>query len=271
MKKLFSFNLELTKRQTFLLGLIIPVLLCITYTIFSEMAYAENARQKLLPSFAKIGEAFISLTTDSDARIEMPLLWYDTATSMTRLMIGIVASAVSGLALGLAVGLFPLLRALLNPTLTFLANINPMAILAILFMIFGTGNESKVALIMFGFVPIIIATIVLSIEGIPQQQFIKASTLGANQFQTIYTLIIPQLMPRLINIIRSNIGYIWVFIIAAESLAGTDGIGYRIAKFKRKMAMDDILIYVMWVSVIGYAMITACNFSVKRFYPWFNK
>jgi ABC-type nitrate/sulfonate/bicarbonate transport system permease component len=78
-------------------------------------------------------------------------------------------------------------------------------------------------------------------------------------------------MPRLINIIRSNIGYIWVFIIAAESLAGTDGIGYRIAKFKRKMAMDDILIYVMWVSVIGYAMITACNFSVKRFYPWFNK
>jgi NitT/TauT family transport system permease protein len=218
-----------------------------------------------------MGEAVVKLTTEVDARVHAPLLWVDTLASLERLVIGLGMAAVFGLVIGVLIGMFPLFRAMLNPLFDFISNINPMAILVILFMVFGTGSEAKIALIVFGITPIIIATIVLAIEGLPGQQLIKASTLSATQPQTISYLIIPQIMPNLINVVKANIGYAWVFIIAAESLAGSDGLGYRIALFKRKLALDSILPYVMWISMIGYAMIAICNVSVKRFYPWFNK
>lgn len=269
--QIFSFNLSLTKTKTVLIGLVIPLLLILSYMNASQNAYDVNPNQKLLPSFEKMLDASIKLATEDDARTGSPLLWVDTFASLERLGIGILLSATMGLIVALMIGMFPVLRALLNPLFTFLSNVNPMAILAILFMAFGTGSEAKIALIMFGLVPIIIATIVMNVEGIPQEQLIKSSTLNGSQWETIWYLIIPQMMPRLIKVIQANIGYAWVFIIAAESLAGSDGLGYRIALFKRKMGMDQILPYVAWISIMSYLMIIACDKSVKRFYPWFNK
>jgi len=269
--KLLSFNLHLETKWKVVLGMCIPLILISLYVMASHSAYQENETQKLLPSFAAMGEQIVILTTEDDPRVEAPLLWVDTFASLERLAMGLGGSALLGLIVALLIGMFPLMRALLQPFFTFLSNINPMAILAILFMVFGTGTEAKVALIMFGIVPIIVATIVMSIEGIPREQLIKSATLNGNNLETIWYLIIPQMMPRLIKVIQANIGYAWVFIIAAESLAGTDGLGYRIALFKRKMAMDSILPYVAWISIMSYGMIIACDQYVKRFYPWYNK
>ena len=269
--KFLSFSYEPSRWGKLVLGLVLPIILLLTYVSASTNAYEHNARQKLLPSFEKMGEASFKLAFTDDPRVGSPLVWVDTLASLERLSAGMALAAVFGLIIGVAIGMFPFFRAALNPLCNFIANVNPMAVLAILFMVFGTGGASKIALIVFGITPIIIATTVLAIEALPNQQLIKAATLNASQTQTISYLIVPQIMPNLINVVKANIGYAWVFIIAAESLAGSDGLGYRIALFKRKLALDSILPYVVWISMIGYAMIMICEQTVKRFYPWFNK
>lgn len=72
---------------------------------------------------------------------------------------------------------------------------------------------------------------------IPPEQITKALTLGASQLQVVYRVILPQVMPRLLDAVRISLGAAWLFLIAAEAIASTDGLGYRIFLVRRYLAM----------------------------------
>ncbi|HAO75485.1 MAG TPA: lipid kinase, partial [Pseudomonas sp.] len=99
---------------------------------------------------------------------------------------------------------------------------------------------------------------------------IKAQTLGANTWTLILRLVLPQLLPRLLISLRLVLGSAWLFLIAAEAIASTDGLGYRIFLVRRYMAMDVILPYVAWITLLAWAM----DFSLRRLtqllFPWYE-
>ena len=64
----------------------------------------------------------------------------------------------------------------------------------------------------------------------------------------------PQVMPRLIDTVRLALGGAWLFLIAAEAIASTEGLGYRIFLVRRYLAMDVILPYVAWITFLGFAI-----------------
>ena len=63
----------------------------------------------------------------------------------------------------------------------------------------------------------------------------------------------PQVLPRLIDTVRLALGAAWLFLIAAEAIASTEGLGYRIFLVRRYLAMDVILPYVAWITFLGFA------------------
>jgi NitT/TauT family transport system permease protein len=95
-------------------------------------------------------------------------------------------------------------------------------------------------------------------------------TLGANTWQIITRLVWPQIMPRLLSSVRLSLGSAWLFLIAAEAIAATEGLGYRIFLVRRYLAMDVILPYVAWITFLAFAL----DFALKRYsqwrYPWFH-
>lgn len=129
-----------------------------------------------------------------------------------------------------------------------------MAILPILFISFGVGEVSKVVLIVVGVCPIIIRDIQLRVQSLPDEQLIKAQTLGANSWQIIVRVILPQIMPKLIEAVRLTLGSAWLFLIAAEAIVATEGLGYRIFLVRRYLSMDVILPYVLWITILAYCM-----------------
>ena len=143
-----------------------------------------------------------------------------------------------------------------------------MALLPILFIVFGLGELSKVALIIFGVAPFIARDIQRCTQEIPKEQLIKAQTLGASTWHILVRVLIPQLLPRLINAIRLSLGAGWLFLIAAEGIASTDGLGYRIFLVRRYLSMDVILPYVAWITLLAFMVDWLLANSSRLLFRW---
>ena len=226
MKRLI--NLAPSRGSRWLLGLLPFLLLAMVYLSLSNARLAENPNDRLLPTPATMASSFYHLATAENVRTGQIVLWTDTFASLERILIGVAISAFIGLVVGILNGGIPLIRAKLSPLVTVASLIPPMAILPILFIAFGTGEAAKIALIVIGVTPFLIRDLQGHTLRLPDEQLIKAQTLGASSWQVLLRVLLPQLTPRLLNATRLALGSAWLFLIAAEAIAAQEGLGYRI-------------------------------------------
>ena len=253
------------------LGLLPFALLLVLYMLASDARLADNPNDKLLPPLNSFVDAIQRMGFEPSKRSGDYLLWADTLASLQRLAIGVAISALVALVVGIGNGTIPYIRSTLSPLVTGLSLVPHMAILPVLFIIFGLGELAKVMLIIIGITPFLIRDLQQRALEIPTEQIIKMQTLGANTWQIITRLVWPQLMPRLISAVRLSLGPAWLFLIAAEAIAATEGLGYRIFLVRRYLAMDVILPYVVWITLLAFAIDFLLNrYSLWR-YPWFHQ
>ena len=230
------------------------ILLACAYLYYSHARLADNPGDKLLPAPATIAATMHQYAFEEDERSGDRLLWTDTEASLERLLSALAISAVVGLSLGLAIGVLPYLRAAIAPFVAALSLIPPLAVLPILFIAVGLGEAAKITLIVIGVAPIIVRDIAMRTAELPTEQIIKAQTLGASTWQIVIRVVLPQMWPRLIDALRLSLGSAWLFLIAAEAIASTEGLGYRIFLVRRYLAMDVILPYVAWITLLAFGM-----------------
>ncbi len=256
------------RAEKIVLGALPFVLLITAYAIGSNIRLAENPNDKLLPSFGQMAESFYTMAFVADVRSGDYLLWGDTGASLGRLLTGIAISAMIAIGLGVPAGFIPRARAMLAPFVAAVSLIPPITVLPILFIIFGLGEVSKIMLIVIGTAPIMVRALAQSVSEIPQEQIVKAVTLGASTWQMVVRVVLPQIMPKLITAIRLGLVPAWIFLISAEAIASTDGLGYRIFLVRRYLAMDVILPYVAWITLIAFALDRVLFLYSKRRYGW---
>lgn len=250
---------------------LLPFLLFLAiYLAAAEIRHEANPQDKLLPTVGKIVQALEKVAIVPDDRSGEILLWHDTGASLKRLGLGVTVAAVIGFFLGLNMGLLPGIRGLSLPFLTFVANIPPLAILPILFITFGVDQLGKVMLIILGTFPLIARDIYLETAKIPTNVVVKALTLGASQFGVIYRVVMPQILPRLIDTVRLVLGAAWLFLIASEAIASQDGLGYRIFLVRRYLSMDIIIVYVLWITLLAYGFDFFLRLVVRWLFPWYS-
>ena len=243
----------------------------ITYLAFSDARLDANPNDKLLPSLDQMISAMERLMFEPSRRTGDYLFWSDTLASLQRLLLGLALATSVALLVGINMGAFNGLFALTSPVLTFIAMIPPLALLPVLLIAFGLGEAGKVALIFIGTMPIMTRDFALSIRSFPKEQIVKAKTLGASDLAVVYKILLPQMMPRLITALRLSIGSAWLFLIAAEAIASTDGLGYRIFLVRRYLSMDIIIPYVLWITILGFCMDYLLRLLLKWRYSWFEQ
>ena len=244
------------------------ILIAIIYVIGSAERRAANPDDKLLPPVSEMVETSKRLVAEPDRRSGDYVLWTDTTASLQRLALGLGISALAGLTLGVAIGLLPVAGAGFGTLVAVLSMIPPMAMLPILFIVFGLGELSKVVLIIIGITPMLVRDISLEVAGMPREQLIKAQTLGASTWQVAIRVVLPQIMPRLIKGLRLMIGPAFLFLISAEAIAADAGLGYRIFLVRRYLSMDVILPYVAWITLLAYLLDLALVLIGRRAFPW---
>ena len=263
-------NIRPSRKLHWALVIIPFILVIIAYMIASDIRHRENPKDKLLPGFSKIGDAIERMAFTEDKRSGEYLMLKDTTASLKRLAMGVCIAALIGLFLGTLTGLIPLVNSNLSSFIAAISLIPPLAILPVLFIIFGLGEVSKVVLIVIGIAPFIVRDIQQRVEELPKEQLIKAQTLGANTWQIFMRVVLPQVTPRLIDAVRLSLGAAWLFLIAAEAIASTEGLGYRIFLVRRYLAMDVILPYVVWISVLAFIIDLLLRKVSQKFFSWYH-
>ncbi|WP_425493400.1 ABC transporter permease [Hoeflea prorocentri] len=169
---------------------------------------------------------------------------------------------------GILIGFIPHMRVTLAPYIATFSLIPPITILPILFITFGLGELSKVMLIVVGTAPVMMRSTAQAVMDIPRELVIKAETLGAGVVQMVSRLVLPQILPKLITAIRLGLVPAWIFLISAEAIASTSGLGYRIFLVRRYLAMDVILPYVLWITLLAFLIDRLLLMISKRAFPW---
>jgi len=248
---------------------VLPFLLVLVlYLSASEARLALNPDDKLLPSLGQMADTLKRYALQEDPRTGGWLFWDDTLSSLRRLTLGIALATAISLVLGIAMGAIPLVGATLSTAAAVVSMIPPLAVLPVLFIVFGLDELSKVMLIVIGIAPVMTRDLEQRAREIPHEWLIKAQTLGASTWTLVLRVILPQLMPRLLVALRLALGSAWLFLIAAEAIASTDGLGYRIFLVRRYLAMDVILPYVAWITLLAWLMDRALKAITVRLFPW---
>ncbi|TIT20771.1 MAG: ABC transporter permease [Mesorhizobium sp.] len=244
-------NATVSRGGALLLGTLPFAAVAIAYLFASAQRLAVNPSDKLLPSPAQMWSAFSDLATVPDKRSGDLILWADTYASLIRLFAGVGMATLVALSLGVAIGFIPRVRAFLLPLVTVVCVIPPLALLPILFIALGLGETAKITLIALGVAPVMVRDIANRVMELPPELVAKAQTLGGNSWTMVLRLVLPQVMPRLITCVRLALGPAWLFLIAAEAIASTEGLGYRIFLVRRYLSMDVILPYVAWITLLA--------------------
>ncbi|MDU6750538.1 MAG: ABC transporter permease [Bradyrhizobium sp.] len=263
-----AMNVVPNRGSRLLLAFLPFLLIALIYVVGSAQRRADNPDDKLLPPVSEMVATSKRLATEPDRRSGDYVLWSDTAASLQRPALGLGISAVIGLVLGLAIGLLPIAGAGFGTLVAVLSMIPPMAVLPVLFIVFGLGELSKVVLIIIGVTPTLVRDLSLEVQNMPREQLIKAQTLGASTWQVAIRVVLPQIMPRLIQGLRLMIGPAFLFLISAEAIASDVGLGYRIFLVRRYLSMDVILPYVVWITLLAYIFDYALIWFGQRAFPW---
>lgn len=238
------------------------VVLIAIYAVTSHVRHQENPDDKLMPTFSEMAKGFYSTVFEPDRKGEYRL-FVDTVASTKRFAI---ATALASLAIivGLLMGVLPYVERLLLRFVLFFDKVPALALLPILFIVFGLGEVSKIALIIIGVFPTLVLDTYLRAKAVPHEQITKGLTLGASDMEIAFHVVLPQILPGALNTLRLNFKAVVLFLIAGESLAATAGLGYRIFVVRRYIAMDIIIPYVLWMSFLAFL----ADFAVRRYIAW---
>lgn len=253
------------------------------YFYAAQKRHQENPEDRIMPTvsqmFHGMTNASINPAEDDEAlpdnaslrqRFFASMLWKDTVATSRRFIFSILL-LIPAVLLGLHMGLFPYVGVFFLRFILFFDKIVALSLLPILFIVFGIDELSKIMLIVIGVTPTIILDTFNLTKGVPNEQIVKAFTLGASDFDVAYRVVMRQIMPRVLNSIRLNLKAVMLFLFAGEMIASTDGLAYRIALLRRHMGMDVIIPYVLWVALLLFLVDFGMRFANRKLHPWFQE
>lgn len=170
----------------------------------------------------------------------------DLIASLYRVSLGFLLAVAGSVPLGLLLGHQVMARTALLPVVNFMRNLSPLAWIPFAILWFGLGDEPAVFLIFLSsFFPLTLA-VVAAVANIPAVHFQVAREYGIKGTAMLLEVTIPAIMPQFITALRVTAGVAWMVVVAAEMVAGRDGLGFAIWD-SRNGLRTDIMVAVMFV------------------------
>jgi len=221
------------------------------------------------------GEEVKTIAKQEIERIQysnVPWLWQDIQATSFRLAVGVLIGVVLSFVVGVAMGCFAPVEAFLLPPVAFFSRIPAIAMLSVYMVVFGISEPMFFALVALGIFPTLTQAIFQAAQkDVSEHAVYKAYTLGASQFEVIGEVVVRQILPRVIESVRLQIGPAMVLLIASEMLLADVGFGYRIRIQQRLMNMSVVFIYLILLGGMGCLIERALYALRRQLCPWFGE
>jgi sulfonate transport system permease protein len=252
------FLAALSRRLYGLAGLLVPIaLVAVWYLLLAVGVFQPYQLPYPQAVFATLAE----LARSGE------LLGHIAITSQ-RVFIGFGAGAAAGILFGVIVGLYRLADDLLDPTLQGLRSIPSLAWVPLFLLWFGIGETSKVTLIALGvFFPVYL-NLADCIRRVDRKLVEVGRVYGFSRFQIARRIVLPATMPGLLTGLRGGMGLGWMFVVAAELIAASQGLGFLLSE-GRVMARPDIVVgAILLFAVLGKLSDLMLQIVQRRALAW---
>jgi NitT/TauT family transport system permease protein len=181
-------------------------------------------------------------------------LWDDLVASLFRVGAGFELAAIVGIPVGVLLGHRTRLRGAFVPAVNFFRNLSPLAWLPFAVLWFGIGDVPAIFLIFLSAVFPLALSATVAVGGIPAVYFQVARDHGIHGWALVTHVTLPAILPQLITALRLTAGLSWVVLVAAEMLAGRDGLGFAIYDARNGLRIDIVVCEMIVIGVIGVVL-----------------
>lgn len=240
------------------LSLVIPIIVVILW--FYETTYG-GIPVGILPSISKVGDAFQSV-------LQTGQLQEDLVVSFSRVLKGYLIASFLGILLGSLMGMFRTVRELFTPVITVIRQIPIIAWIPLIILWCGIGETSKVVIIAIAAFFSILVNTESGMEGTPDGYIEVARLYKLGPWKTFAKVYLPHAIPQILVGLKLGLSVSWMAVVAAEMIAATSGIGYRMSNARSMMQADVVIVCMIVVGVVGVLMDKLLGWLLGLATPW---
>jgi ABC-type nitrate/sulfonate/bicarbonate transport system permease component len=195
-------------------------------------------------------------------------LWLNTEASLIRLFWGFLVGGIPALGLGIAMGLSPLLRAIVEPLIAATYPIPKSAIMPLILLIFGLGEASKIAMVAIGvFFPVAMNAVTGVLE-INKIYLDVGRNYQASRWQVFRTIALPGALPFIMTGIKLGVGLGLILIAISEMLGAKSGLGYLIWNAWQILDVNVMYVGLFMIALLGFLFTHFLNALERWVVPW---
>lgn len=286
----------ISKKKKIFLGVVGILLLVVVYSYISYQQQSKNPDDTTMPNLVQLMHGFKEISTPADqnndlanafgvqkeelgiwGKIKSTWVFQDVSTTYWRLFKGMFLGCLFAIGIGLLMGCYEEVAAVLSPPLSLLSQVPATAMIAVFYVMVikimnWDGEWVYVTMIGFGILPILTQSIYLSaLNDLHSEEIDKAYTLGASHLEVIWNVVFQQILPKIIDSVRLQIGPAMVYLIAAEMLLAQVGMGYQIRMQQRLLHMAVVYDYLLILGVTGLILNKLIVDFRAWMCPWYKK
>ena len=194
----------------------------------------------------------------------------DAFISTMRVVTGWALSALLAVPLGLLIGSWRAVQAILEPLTDFIRYMPAVAFIPLVMLWVGIDEGAKVAIIFIGTFFQMVLMMAEDVRRVPMAQIEAAQTMGATRREVLEKVILPSAKPALLNTLRVTMGWAWTYLVVAELVAANSGLGFAILKAQRFLQTDKIFAGILLIGFIGLAIDQLFRLLHRKAFPWMH-
>ncbi len=246
---------------------ILPIVSIIT--IITLWLIATNSSSGNFPSPADVWERTVRLFTHPVKKRNLIL---HILASLQRVGLALLFDWTFGIAFGIMIGWYPKLRAFFSPLFDAFRAIPPLAWIPLITLWNGTGELSKVIIVIFGSLQSIVINVKAGLSTVDKMYLDVGTVFNATPAQRLFKIAIPSSLDAIFAGVRTSTSAAWMVVLAAEMLgAGNAGVGLLISRGMDSMDMPLVLTGMIAIGLVGALLAIITQFAERLICPWTRK
>lgn len=257
LKAAFAPKGRISKGAALCLGVLAFLLILL---VWSGITYGGLVDELFVPTPGKTLAAMLTMFSGD--------FWGDIGITVIRVMGGFLIAAVAAIPLGVLVGTYAPVASFLEPVFSFVRYMPASAFIPLFIFWIGLGENEKMAIIILGSLPQLVLMVAGNIRGVERDLIEVSYTLGTNQANVLWKVIFPRALPSIVDTLRIVLGWAWTYVIVAEIVGASSGIGFTILQAQRTVQVDKIFVGILTLGFIGLIVDNVLLWLSKKLFPW---
>jgi NitT/TauT family transport system permease protein len=192
----------------------------------------------------------------------------DIAVSTYRVTVGWAVAALVGVPLGVLMGTLRVVEAFVEPLIGAFRYMPASAFIPLLILWVGIGDAEKISVIFIGTFFQLVLLVADQTKNISTDLVNTAYTLGAKGWSIFTRVIVPGVLPGIVDTLRVTLGWAWTYLVVAELVAASSGLGHMIMEAQRFLRTPNIIVGILIIGLLGLGTDAAFKWVYKRLFPW---